>query len=149
MLAADSWRLTGALHIRQLRTYPLGVLRLRRSAFPTARPIVLSEFDGEKQASAERQILPERRPLFAVLVDAENARHSVLALILEEIARIGGDAPVRSCDLCALVAAVRRARDPAVSDAPPPPPRSRPAGRSDECTATFRKIASRRGGRSR
>ena len=35
------------------------------------------------------------RPLYAVLVDAENARYKDLANILQEIARLGGDASVR------------------------------------------------------
>lgn len=81
---------------RQLRSYPGRVAPLlRRFASSTPRPSALLETDVEKPASSERHFVQARRPLFAVLVDAENARYSVLALILEEIARMGGDPSIR------------------------------------------------------
>jgi uncharacterized LabA/DUF88 family protein len=37
----------------------------------------------------------QRRPLYAILVDADNARHSAVGAILEELALLGGDSSVR------------------------------------------------------
>lgn len=52
-----------------------------------------------KCARASRRLLTShaapRRPLYAILVDAENARRKALPFILEEVARLGGDSSVR------------------------------------------------------